>query len=316
VRFVETAGALRSALRPHRREGASVGLVPTMGALHAGHSSLVARARDRDDIVVVSVFVNPLQFDRRGDLDLYPRDIGADLDLLESAGVDVCFAPSVDEMYPDGDPEVRVDPGPLGAVLEGASRPGHLAGVATVVTKLLCLVGPDAAYFGEKDFQQLAVVRRLVRDLSIPAEIVGCPIVREPDGLAMSSRNARLSPGGRAAATVLYRALLAGCAAWRAGARPGDAERAITREVATEPLAELDYAAAVDSRLQRLEVRGPGSSGHWPCRLLVAAVVDGVRLVDNVDAGGDGGGDSGARRSRSAAGEVDEVVASRREGER
>ncbi len=283
MRLVETIGELRAEVAEQRRAGAGVGLVPTMGALHAGHASLVERARDRHALVLASIFVNPLQFERPDDLERYPRDLERDLALLERSGAQVCFAPVAKEMYPDGGPIVSVDPGTIGATLEGVSRPGHLSGVATVVAKLLCIATPDAAYFGEKDFQQLVLVRRLVRDLSMPVDVVGCATVREPDGLATSSRNARLSVAGRAAATVLHRALLAGSAAWRAGRGPGGAETVAAQEVRAEPLATLDYTAAVDDRLTRLAAPAPVTGVTGPFRLLVAATVDGVRLVDNVE---------------------------------
>ncbi|MDA8292083.1 MAG: pantoate--beta-alanine ligase [Actinomycetota bacterium] len=285
MRTVTTARELRAEMSAHRMRGAGVGLVPTMGALHAGHQALLARARDRHEVVVASVFVNPMQFERADDLARYPRDPSRDRSVLEEASVDVCFSPSVDEMYPDGEPVVRVDPGPLGSVLEGASRPGHFAGVATVVAKLLALVAPDAVYLGEKDFQQLVVVRRLVRDLSFPVGVVGCATVREPDGLALSSRNSRLSPAGRSAATALHRALLAGAEAWRGGSDPARCEQVVAREVSSEPLASLDYAVAVDDRLASVSSTPPPPVGHAPARLLVAAVVEGIRLIDNLEVG-------------------------------
>ncbi len=182
------------------------GLVPTMGALHAGHASLLRRARSESATLVASIFVNPTQFDRADDLAAYPRTFDDDLAMCAAEGVDVVFAPVVDAVYPAGS-STRVDPGPIGEVLEGAHRPGHFVGVATVVTILLDLVAPDRAYFGEKDAQQLVVIRRVTRDLGLPVEIVGCPTVREPDGLAMSSRNVRLDPDDRAVALVLRRAL-------------------------------------------------------------------------------------------------------------
>jgi len=197
---IRTIAGTRAAIDAVRSEGRTVGLVPTMGALHDGHRSLIRRAREERDLVVVSLFVNPTQFTDPADLAAYPRDEERDLEIARREGVDIVFAPSVEEMYPAGDPEVTVDPETLGDRLEGARRPGHLRGVATVVTKLFHVAGPCSAYFGEKDAQQLAVLRRLVRDLAFPVAVVACPTLREPDGLAMSSRNARLAPDQRDAA--------------------------------------------------------------------------------------------------------------------
>ncbi len=278
MRAIVASGELVAALRAERCAGASIGFVPTMGALHAGHTALVEAARQRHDLVVVSIFVNPLQFDRADDLERYPRDLGRDLDAAAGAGVDVCFAPSTDEMYPCGEPVVRVCAGALGAVLEGASRPGHFDGVATVVSKLLALVSPDAAYFGEKDFQQLVVVRRMVADLSLPVEVVGCPTVRERDGLAMSSRNSRLAPEERRAATVVHRALQAGRDAVIAGSPLDEVIATMARTVGEEPRASLDYARVVTPQLG--VPQGPLSR---PLRLLVAAWVGQVRLIDNLE---------------------------------
>jgi pantoate--beta-alanine ligase len=261
-----------------RADGHVVGLVPTMGALHAGHASLVRRARAECGLVVVSIFVNPLQFDEPGDLAAYPRDEARDLRMLEDLGADVVFAPSVEEMYPAGDPQSTVDPGPLGETLEGAERPGHFRGVATVVAKLFHAVGRCRAYFGEKDAQQLAVVRRMAADLSFPVEVVACPTVREPDGLAMSSRNARLSAEDREAAGCLFLALSQAAEMAREGER--DAARlvaAMAREVGATPRARLEYAAVVDDATFR-EVRTIDA----PARALVAARFGDVRLIDNL----------------------------------
>jgi pantoate--beta-alanine ligase len=262
-----------------RADGASVGLVPTMGALHEGHASLVRRARSERDRVVASIFVNPLQFGDPKDLAAYPRDEGRDLDVLRGLGVDLMFAPSEGEMYPAGEPEFTVDPGPLGGRLEGASRPGHFRGVATVVAKLFHAVGRCAAYFGEKDAQQLAVIRRMVRDLSFPVEVVACPTVREPDGLAISSRNARLSAEQRDAAGCLFLALSEAAELARAGER--DAARlvaAMAREIGATPLARLDYASIVDEAT----FQDVTELGERPSRALVAARFDDVRLIDNL----------------------------------
>jgi pantoate--beta-alanine ligase len=276
--LVESIEDLHRLLDPHRRRGAAIGFVPTLGALHEGHASLVDRARRENDVVVVSVFVNPTQFDDPGDLARYPRDIEADRAIAARAGADVVFAPAEEAIYPQGRPVVTVDPGALGAVLEGAARPGHFRGVATIVAKLLALVAPTAAYFGEKDYQQLVVVRQLVRDLSIPLVIVACPIVRDPDGLAISSRNAFLSTEERRAATVLYRALCAGSDAVHSGVTDARAiESTVRSVVASEPSVALEYAQIVaDGHLESI------SAVAGTVVLLVAARVGQVRLIDNL----------------------------------
>lgn len=203
---VKTVKELKSAVRAAREAGKSIGLVPTMGALHEGHKSLVDRCRRENDVVVVSVFVNPTQFNNKEDLRTYPRTEEADKALLEAAGCDVVFMPTVEEVYPE--PDTRVfDLGPVAEVMEGPMRPGHFNGVAQVVSKLFMMVEPDRAYFGEKDFQQIAVIREMVRQLGFKLEIVPCPIVREADGLAKSSRNVRLTPENRAIAPNIYRLL-------------------------------------------------------------------------------------------------------------
>lgn len=272
-----SASGFACLLERARAGGGRVGLVPTMGSLHAGHLSLAKRARCADDLVALTIFVNPLQFGPGEDLAQYPRDPEADLEAAEAAGADLVFAPDEAEMYPDP-PLVSVGVGVLGQVLEGASRPGHLEGVATVVAKLFALAGRTRSYFGEKDYQQLLVVRRLVKDLSFPVEVVACPTVREPDGLALSSRNARLSPTERGAATALVRGLEAGREALRRGAGElAEVEAAMAAVVEAEPLARLDYAAVRrDGDLslpERLEGR---------VRLLAAARVGPVRLIDNL----------------------------------
>jgi len=275
---IRTIAGTRAAIDAVRSEGRTVGLVPTMGALHDGHRSLIRRAREERDLVVVSLFVNPTQFTDPADLAAYPRDEERDLEIARREGVDIVFAPSVEEMYPAGDPEVTVDPETLGDRLEGARRPGHLRGVATVVTKLFHVAGPCSAYFGEKDAQQLAVLRRLVRDLAFPVAVVACPTLREPDGLAMSSRNARLAPDQRDAAGCLFLALSEAAGMARGGER--DAARlvaAMAREVGATPAARLDYAAVVDEETFE-EVR----TIDRPARALVAAWFGEVRLIDNV----------------------------------
>lgn len=263
-------------LAPHRRAPITVGFVPTLGALHEGHLSLVRRARDSDAIVVVSIFLNPTQFAPSEDVDRYPRTPERDLALLRSEGVDVLFMPSVEEMYPVGF-ETRIDVGRLGTVWEGVHRPGHFVGVATVVAKLLGIVRPTHAYFGQKDAQQLAVIRRLVRDLNLPVHIVGCPTMREADGLAMSSRNVYLSAEERRAATVLYRALTAARDTYVRGEREALPLCQVMRHaIEAEPLAHLDYAEAVTpDTLQSLRIMD--DTGLF----IVAALFGRTRLIDN-----------------------------------
>lgn len=256
----------------------SVGLVPTMGYLHEGHLSLVRRARAECDAVVVSVFVNPTQFDPNEDLDTYPRDLDRDLRLLEGAGVEVVFAPTVEEMYPGGR-HATVDPGPIARRLEGAARPGHFRGVATVVARLLDIAQPDCAYFGEKDAQQLLVVKEVVESLRLPVRVVGCPTVREPDGLALSSRNVYLTPDDRRAAPAIYRGLSEARRLWRAGERSGQALRSAVRvELDAQPLLKTEYVSLADGHtLEELE-RAPDRGA-----LLSVAVRAGeARLIDNV----------------------------------
>lgn len=259
-------------LRKALQGAGAVGLVPTMGALHEGHASLVRRSAAERDVTVVSVFVNPLQFGDADDLDRYPRDLTGDVAVAAAAGADLVFAPSAEEMYPGAAPVVTVHVGGhLARGMEADARPGHFDGVATVVAKLFNLVGPCRAYFGEKDFQQLGVVRQLVADLSFPVEVVGCPTVREADGLAFSSRNARLSPAERKASAILYRALATAATAVAAGeCDPAIVRRLMVAVVGQEPLAALEYA----------EVR----SSPEETRLLIAARVGDVRLIDNLGA--------------------------------
>jgi pantoate--beta-alanine ligase len=259
-----------------RERPGRVGLVPTMGSLHAGHLSLVAAARAENDRVAVTLFVNPTQFGAGEDFTRYPRDLERDRALLEQAGCDLLFAPSVEEMYPPG-AETTIDVGAVAVPLEGQRRPGHFRGVATVVMKLLQIATPDSAYFGEKDAQQLAVVRRMVADLDLPVEIRGCPIVREPDGLAMSSRNAYLSLEERRAAVVLSRALGAAEESWRSGERRGAALReTMQRTLAREPLARVDYGSAADPLTFREVGQATG-----PVLLLLAVWLGRTRLIDS-----------------------------------
>jgi pantoate--beta-alanine ligase len=270
-----TRAELRAALSDTRARGGRVALVPTMGALHAGHAALVAEARARlspADAVVVSIFVNPLQFGPGEDLDRYPRSLEADLRVCADQGADVVFAPSVDEVYPGGEPQVSVEPGPLGGVLEGATRPGHYRGVLTVVAKLFGLVAPGLAVFGEKDYQQLVLIRRMVEDLCMDVEVVGAATVREDTGLALSSRNRYLDASQRDLARTLSRALHAGAAAGSAG---GDGVLRAARSV-------LDDARGVD--VDYLALTSPGLTeppAHGDARLLVAARVGPTRLIDN-----------------------------------
>lgn len=278
MELVSTREGFAKAASAARAAGGRLGLVPTMGSLHAGHLSLLQQAVSQCEAVALTIFVNPIQFTSSEDLARYPSDLERDLELARGAGVAVVFAPSVAEMYPHGEPETRVEPGPIADRLEGASRPGHFSGVATVVTKLLSLSGPCRAYFGEKDFQQLVIVRRVVGDLDIDAEVVGCPTVREADGLACSSRNRRLASEDRQAATVLFRALTQGRAVAVGGTRDAaQVEEAMAAVVRTEPRAKLDYAKVVDP----YTLESPPDLGGGP-RLLISAEVGAVRLIDNM----------------------------------
>ncbi|MFV2173342.1 pantoate--beta-alanine ligase [Actinomadura sp. LOL_011] len=259
----------------------TLALVPTMGALHEGHLSLVREARARADGVAVSIFVNPLQFAPGEDFDRYPRTFEDDLAACARAGVDVVFAPSRDVMYP-AEPQVTLKSGPMGAVVEGAARPGHFDGMLTVVLKLLNLVRPDVAVFGEKDAQQLALIRRMVADLNVPVEIVGAPTVREPDGLALSSRNRYLSPDERRTALALSRALRAGAGAAATGDGPdavlGAARAELAAAASAEPPLDLDYLVLVDpATFTEVTADHAGSAV-----LAVAGRVGATHLIDNV----------------------------------
>jgi len=248
-----------------------VAVVMTMGALHEGHRELMRVARERADFVIATVFVNPLQFGPNEDFDKYPRTLAADVEACRAERVDVVFAPDRDEMYPGGSPLVTLNAGPMGEILEGASRPGHFSGMLTVVAKLLLLTRADLAFFGEKDFQQLALITRMVRDLELGVEIVGVPTVREPDGLALSSRNRFLSAEQRTAALAPSQAL-------GEGAAQTDAQRVLEaagKILADEPGIQVDYLALTDPLL------GPAPT-DGPARLLVAAKVGTTRLIDNV----------------------------------
>jgi pantoate--beta-alanine ligase len=287
MRICDTIEDMRAACRAVRRGGKRLGFVPTMGALHEGHLSLIRTARvrtarvraaeDACDVVAVSIFVNPTQFGANEDLAKYPRDFERDRDLLEKEGVELLFAPSVEEMYPAGGVTwVTVEE--LSGKLDGRSRPGHFRGVTTVVAKLFHIVEPDAAFFGQKDAAQVAIVRRMVRDLKFPVEIVACPIVREADGLAMSSRNAYLNPAQRRQALVLHRALTRVKELWEAGER--DAEKLVAaggEEVAGEKSVRLDYFEIVDS-----DSLDPVSNVANGALVAVAAFVGPTRLIDNI----------------------------------
>lgn len=273
---IPSIAALRRTLAAVRHSGKTIGLVPTMGALHAGHGRLIEEARAATDFVVVSVFVNPIQFNRQDDYARYPRTLSGDVRFAEERGAAVVFAPPEEEMYPRP-LETFVEVPRLAEHLCGAFRPGHFRGVATVVAKLLNIVQPDRAYFGEKDAQQLAVIRRMVADLNLPVEIVGVPIVRQPDGLALSSRNQLLSPEGRIAATALYRALSQA----RKAIAGGETDPAAVKQAALAALAgwTVEYMEVVDADDMQPVARIGG-----PVRVAVAAWLEGVRLIDNVAA--------------------------------
>lgn len=273
MRVAASRAELDAAVGGWRGGGQRLGLVPTMGALHAGHEALLDAARAESDAVVASIFVNPLQFAPGEDLTSYPRTLSDDLELCASHGVDVVFTPGVDVVYPQGEPQVSVDPGPLGTQLEGAVRPGHFRGVLTVVTKLLGLVRPDLAVFGTKDYQQLVLVHQCVADLFLPVTVLAVETVRASDGLALSSRNRHLSADQRQAAVALSRALLAGQAQASGGAQA----------VLTAAGAVLE--AAPEVRVDYLELRGvdlASAPSEGEGRLLVAARVGGARLIDNL----------------------------------
>jgi pantoate--beta-alanine ligase len=275
MKVIDTVAGFRAV---HQETGRPLGLVPTMGCLHEGHLALVRRARSDNATVAVSIFVNPAQFGLPyDDFSTYPRDMESDLAKLREEGVDLVFAPSVDEMYPDGF-ETSVDVGTIANKLEGKSRPGHFTGVATVVCKLLSIVRPDRAYFGQKDAQQCLVVKRLNSDLDLGAEIVVVPTAREPDGLALSSRNAYLSPGEREAATVLYRALMGARSMRDDGVTDAETVRRGMRSlIGAEPLACIDYVSVADpDTLDELNDAGAGALAS------LAVHIGDTRLIDNI----------------------------------
>ncbi|HEU5302899.1 MAG TPA: pantoate--beta-alanine ligase [Acidimicrobiia bacterium] len=277
MRNLHTIADVRAACEEWRSAGAVVGLVPTMGAFHGGHRSLMDAARAECDRVVVSLFVNPTQFAPNEDLAAYPRDLEGDRSLAEAVGVDVLFAPDVEEIYPEpGLTTVHVEG--LTARLCGADRPAHFDGVTTVVAKLFSITGRCRAYFGRKDAQQLAVVQRMARDLDLPVEVVGCPLVREPDGLAMSSRNAYLGAGERASALALFRSLRAGADAVEAGLRdPALVGRVVGAELASEPSIRTEYVEVVDPATLEPRTGIDGST-----LVAIAARVGPARLIDNM----------------------------------
>jgi pantoate--beta-alanine ligase len=279
MEIVRAPRDLRARTASLRAGGSTVGLVPTMGALHAGHGSLIRRARDENDAVVVSIFVNPLQFGPDEDLDRYPRDEAADIAFCQREGVDVIWEPAVDQMYPPGRDLPVPDPGPVGPTFEGAARPGHFAGVLTVVRRLFDVAGPARAYFGEKDAQQLFLVRRMVAaEPALGVEVVACPTIREPDGLALSSRNRFLQGEEREQATCLFLALTEAAERARSGERDAGVLVAVmAREIGATPLARLDYAAVVDeATFEGTTTVGPSS------RAIVAARFPSARLIDNL----------------------------------
>ena len=286
MKVVETIADVRTLTDAARSTGGTVGLVPTMGFFHAGHRSLMTTAVSAHDLVVVSSFVNPTQFAPNEDLAAYPRDPDSDDAVAAAAGVGVMFRPSVDEMYPHGPPRTTVHVAELTEGMCGAARPTHFDGVTTVVAKLFSIVGPCHAYFGRKDFQQLAVVRHMAQDLDLPVTVVGCPLIREADGLALSSRNAYLAPDERAAAPVLHAALVEVAGAVREGLRDAESARAIVRDrIGEEPLLDLEY----------VEIRA--SDSLEPVTMLdgsfvvaLAARVGRARLIDNVVIGVTAGG--------------------------
>lgn len=275
--IVTTKAALRAATESARAAGRTVGLVPTMGYLHEGHRSLMRAARAECDLVVVTIFVNPLQFGPTEDLDRYPRDLDGDVAACTAEGVDLVFAPTTAEMYPRFPSSTTVHVADLTDGLCGASRPGHFDGVTTVVTKLFAIAGACRAYFGQKDAQQLAVIRRMTEELDLPVTVIGCPLVREPDGLALSSRNAYLAPEHRAIAPAIHAALRAAAAAWDAGERSSERLVAIVRaDLAAHAAIEIDYVECVDP--VTLQTR----TADGAALLAVAVCLGGTRLIDNL----------------------------------
>lgn len=277
MKVLRTVGELRQAMDEARAAGQSIGLVPTMGALHAGHASLVDKAREQNNIVVVSVFVNPTQFNNPNDLSTYPRTEQADCELLEKHGADYAFIPSVEEIYPE--PDTRVFPlGEVAEVMEGAMRPGHFNGVAQIVSKLFAMVLPTRAYFGEKDFQQIAVIRRMVQLEGFDLEIVACPIKREPDGLALSSRNVRLTPEGRAQAPAIHR-VLAESLSMAADHTPAEVKQWVTEQINNAGGLETEYYEIADALTMQPVDNWQSPNGTVGC---VTVYCGDVRLIDNI----------------------------------
>ena len=274
MKVIKTISELKDTLKPYRKEGKSIGLVPTMGFLHKGHASLIKKAVEDNDIVVVSDFVNPIQFGPNEDLESYPRDINADSKLCEEIGADFIFNPEPSEMYHDK--KAFVDIEGLSYNLCGAKRPGHFRGVCTVCTKLFNIVGPDKAYFGQKDAQQLSIIKKLVLDLNIPVEIVPVPIVREDDGLAMSSRNTYLSKEERNAALCLSKAIFTGEKMAKDGASLEKVLEKMTEIIKTEKLAKIDYISAVD-----LETIENVENFNQDTLVAIAVYIGKTRLIDN-----------------------------------
>ncbi len=276
MEIITTVGELRDALEPGRLAGRTIGFVPTMGFLHEGHLSLIRESVTQSDVTVVSIFVNPTQFGPREDLDSYPRDAAGDARLCQDAGVDVLFMPTVEEVYPPGN-RTGVEPGPLAEPLCGSFRPGHFRGVATVVAKLFNMVQPHRAWFGRKDYQQALVIQRMVRDLHVPVEVIALPTIREADGLAVSSRNAHLSPEARSRAACLSRGLFAALDAFRRGERDSERLLAIARAYLGET-DSIQYLELVHAEtLERI-----AGTVDAPAVMCTAAFIGGTRLIDNV----------------------------------
>lgn len=281
MRVIQNQKELRLQIQAYQREGKTTGLVPTMGYLHEGHISLVNQSKTACGITMVSIFVNPLQFNDPEDLRKYPRDTERDLNMLEKAGVDLVFLPTADDMYPFGEPLLKMQMPDLTSQLCGKYRPGHFDGVLFVVLKLLQLFSPDRAFFGKKDYQQLAVIKRMAYELSVPTEIVGCSLIREADGLAMSSRNVRLSEKGRKHATMIYRALKIVKKSYEEGKRdPGELKEIAWDVIETGSLNRVEYIEFVNRTTLQ-----PVSTVSDDTVVAVAAYTEGVRLIDNLEIG-------------------------------